>query len=64
VLVPRRLHQGRPIELEIRAAKPVAGDDDVSRFRLTSLGWLPASRQSLAIPQPSTRNGPSAPLEN
>ena len=66
VFVPRRLHQGRPIDLEIRSSMrlPLPEGGGVFGFRLTSLGWLPVVRQS-SLPSPQSEGkGSSRAREN
>jgi hypothetical protein len=50
IFVPRALHQGQPLELEIRSNTqlPLPEGGGSYGFRLTSLGWLPGSQSGLA----------------
>jgi hypothetical protein len=66
VVVPRRLHQGRPIDLEIRSSTqlPLPEGNGSFGFRLTSLGWLPGVRQAVLPPSMAEGREPSPPREN
>lgn len=66
VVVPRRLHQGRPIDLELRCSTqlPLPEGNGSFGFRLTSLGWLPGVRQAALPLQTSEGREPSPPREN
>ena len=66
VVVPRRLHQGRPIDLELRSSTqlPLPEGNGSFGFRLTSLGWLPGVRQAAFPLQTSEGREPSPPREN
>ena len=66
VPVPRRLHQGRSLDLEIRSSTQLSLPEGggIFGFRVTSLGWLPGVRQSFLPLPPSEGKGPSPAREN